>query len=391
MRRVLLGATAADREGSEVSEVPGLRLIVIAVCLSMGCYCAAEGRRSEEKSAVPQTDTQLRRAANGIQTLQGWYNQSTGQYETTGWWNSANAITVLADYARVSKLHRYDTVFANTFLNAQKTNESFLNQFYDDEGWWALAWIDAFDLTHNQQYLAMAKLIFADMAGGWDDTCGGGIWWSKERKYKNAIANELFLSVAAHLANRETSDRTRYLNWANREWNWFLGSGMINAKGLINDGLTISSVQGSVGICTNNGQTTWSYNQGVVLGGLVELARLNHDSSLPGFAQKIATAAINQLADNSGVLHDPCEPNCGADGVQFKGIFVRNLAALAKAHPQAKYAKFLDANANAVWDRSQGPNYQFGQTWSGPFDAGNAAIQSSALDAIVSAADMNLQ
>ncbi len=116
----------------------------------------------------------------------------------------------------------------------------------------------------------MARTIFSDMAGGWDSTCGGGIWWNKDRGYKNAIANELFLSVAAHLANRDSSKQAYYLRWAHREWKWFAHSGMINTNGLINDGLGTSDGRTSAGTCGNNGQTTWSYNQGVVLGGLVE-------------------------------------------------------------------------------------------------------------------------
>ena len=79
-------------------------------------------------------------------------------------------------------------------------------------------------------YLAMAQSIFADMAGGWDETCGGGIWWSKDRKYKNAIANELFLSVATHLVNRVKD--VKYGEWAEKEWRWFKASGMINEEQL---------------------------------------------------------------------------------------------------------------------------------------------------------------
>jgi predicted alpha-1,6-mannanase (GH76 family) len=360
------------------------RIVAAAAVLLLGCGGVATGT-GEPGAPAPNAD-QLTRAGQAIQTLQVWYDQLSGLYKTTGWWNSANAITALVDYARASQSSQYNSVLANTFLAAQKQNPNFLNHFYDDEGWWALAWIDAYDLTGNLQYLAMAKTIFADMTGGWDSTCGGGIWWSKDRGYKNAIANELFLSVAAHLANRDTSHQMDYVNWANKEWKWFAQSGMINAQSLINDGLGTSNGKTSAGACGNNGQATWSYNQGVVLGGLVELAKLNHDPSLPQTAQKIAAVATTALVDSKGILHDPCEPNCGADGVQFKGIFVRNLAILAAAYPQPAYRAFVTANADSVWTRSQGPDYQLGQVWSGPFDAGNAGSQSSALDLIIAAA-----
>ncbi len=213
----------------------------------------------------------------------------------------------------------FSSVFANTFTAAQKTikdkkpRTGFINKYLDDEGWWALAWVDAYDLTKNKVYLATAESIFADMAEEWDVTCGGGIWWSKDRNYKNAIANELFLSRAAHLANRTSgAQRKQFLNWGNREWKWFDATGMINAKGLVNDGLAIPRGEMGSSSCANNGRTTWTYNQGCILGGLVELAAASHDPSLMLPTQKIATAAIAQLADANGILHDPCEPKCGA-------------------------------------------------------------------------------
>jgi len=317
-------------------------------------------------------------AAAGIESLQKWYVQETGQWRTTNWWNAANATTVLVHYSRLAYAPALKAAIANTF--DRNSAGKFLNQYYDDEGWWALAWIDAYEASHQPRYLDMAEQIFDDMAKGWDETCGGGIWWRKDRRYKNAIANELFLSVAARLAGtaHDANRKAAYLDWAKKEWAWFSASGMINANGLVNDGLTAS--------CQNNGRNTWSYNQGVILGGLTALAARTGDPAPLERARAIAAAAIAQLTDSDGILHDTCEPNCGADGVQFKGIFARNLGILNAAAPSPEFRDFLKTNAVRIC-RSQTADHTFGVRWSGPSETINAATQVSALDAILAAAD----
>ena len=57
------------------------------------------------------------------------------------------------------------------------------------------------------------------------------------------------MSVGAHLANRASNGK-KYLNRAQREWEWFRNSEMFNEKGTINDGLTDD--------CKNNGQTEYA-------------------------------------------------------------------------------------------------------------------------------------
>jgi predicted alpha-1,6-mannanase (GH76 family) len=353
-------------------------------CLLLGVWLLCSGSMlssgaAESNDVASPSYGQM--AALAIRGLQSWYDKQTGLYTTTGWWNSANAITTLADYSRMSGSHEFDSVFANTFSAAQEKSRGFLNRYYDDEGWWALAWIDAYDLTGDQRYLAMAESIFADMAGGWDNTCAGGIWWSKDRTYKNAIANELFLSVAAHLGSRAKSlrDRKQYLKWATREWRWFSHSGMINPDHLVNDGLDAK--------CVNNQKTTWTYNQGVIVGALVEFSRAGHTSRLLHTATVIAAAALSApaLVDAHGVLHEPCEPNCGGDGSQFKGIFVRNLRSLDEAAFLPPYHKFIFTNADSIWSGTRAPDYHLGLIWSAPFGEVNASTQSSAADVLVSA------
>lgn len=322
----------------------------------------------------------MRQAVN---QLQSWYDPKTGLWKTTGWWNSANALTTLTDYSRTVHTSQYDPVIAQTY--AVNIHSGFINQYYDDEGWWALAWIDAYDLTGQQKYLQAAQHIFTNMTTGWDDTCGGGLWWSKKRHYKNAIANELFLSVAAHLANRALTlkEHSEYAAWANREWKWFRRSGMIERDHLISDGLTSA--------CRDNHKTKWTYNQGVILGGLVQLARYDHSRRPIRMAHKIADAAIEHLATPIGILHEPCEPDCGGDGSQFKGIFVRNLASLYMYKPVARYREFLLTNAASILRRDQTPDHALGLVWSGPPDQPNASTQSSALDALVAALQISQQ
>ena len=71
----------------------------------------------------------------------------------------------------------------------QRRKPGFINDFFDDNLWWALAWVAAGDLTGDERYRAAAQAIFAHSLSGWDNACGGGLWWNEKLDYKNAITN----------------------------------------------------------------------------------------------------------------------------------------------------------------------------------------------------------
>jgi predicted alpha-1,6-mannanase (GH76 family) len=315
-------------------------------------------------------------AGEAVGALQRWYNPRTGLWKSAGWWNSANALTVVIHHAQRTGEDRYRYVIETTFARAQRVNPGFTNQYYDDDGWWALAWIAAFDLTGEVKYLDLARGLFAGMAAGWDDVCGGGLWWTRRKTYKNAIPNELFLLIAGRLHQRTTST-TGYLDWALREWHWFLGSGMIGAGGLVNDGLTAD--------CVNNGRTTFTYNQGVIVGGLAVLHDITGDGAYLAHAEAIAAAALRDLTVPPGILAEPGkQPRRGRDHdhAQFKGIFVRNLYELYLLSPRGEYRDFILANARSLWRNGRNQRSQIGLAWTGPFDRADAARQGSAIDAL---------
>ena len=321
---------------------------------------------------------QYRAWADGaVSALQRWYNPRTGLWKTAGWWNCANALTAVIQHSQRTGERRYRYVIETTFGQAQRVSLGFSNEYYDDDGWWALAWIAAFDLTGEPKYLDLARTLFAGMAAGWDDVCAGGLWWTRRKDYKNAIPNELFLLIAGRLHQRIGG----HLDWALREWRWLRASGLIGPSGLVNDGLTAG--------CVNNGGTTWTYNQGVIVGGLVVLHEITGDGAYLGQAASIATAALSDLTVPPGILAEPGEEltaPADRDRPQFKGIFIRNLYELYLRRPRPEYRDFILANAASLWRNSRNRRNQIGLAWAGPFDRADAARQGSALDALNAAA-----
>jgi predicted alpha-1,6-mannanase (GH76 family) len=318
------------------------------------------------------------RAAAGASALQRWYRPRTGEWKTTGWWNAANALTAVIRYTRHTGDQAHSSVIETTFRAAQRKKPGFINAYFDDNGWWALAWVDAYDLTGDGRYLDAAKAIFAHNLTGWDDTCGGGLWWNTERNYKNAITNELFITLAALLHQRTPGDR-EYLSWALRAWDWLTARALIGPGGLINDGLTSG--------CLNNGAITWTYNQGTVLGGLAALYDITGDRAYLTHGEFIADATLSGLTSPLGILTEPCESSrCDGDQTQFKGIFVRHLHEFFLRRDKPAYRAFILANADSVWDNARNSADQFGLRWGGPFDRADASRQASALEAIIAAA-----
>ncbi|HEY5018741.1 MAG TPA: glycoside hydrolase family 76 protein [Streptosporangiaceae bacterium] len=320
------------------------------------------------------------RAAAATGALQRWYVPHTGLWKSTGWWNAANALTAVIRYAQCTGDGTHAQVLPTTFRRARRRHSDFVNMFFDDNGWWGLAWVAAYDLTGERGYLDAARTIFARNLAGWDSVCGGGLWWNTKRTYKNAITNELFITLAAQLHERTPGDQ-EYLSWALRDWEWLTGRALIGRGGLVNDGLTAD--------CANNGGTAWTYNQGVILGGLAALYDITGDRDYLRHGEFIADAALSGLTDAGGILTEPCElaaDGCNGDGTQFKGIFVRYLHDFYARSGKRAYREFLLANADSAWDRARNSAGQFGLRWAGPFDRADASRQSSALEVLTAAA-----
>lgn len=323
-----------------------------------------------------------------------WRNDTTGVWETAGWWNSANVLTAVIRYAGITNDATLLPVINDVYEKARHYKvgtdslghvrycDNFANDYYDDRGWWGLAWVDAYNLTWDKKYLTMAETIFQGMTQGWSDDLGGGIWWKcNPNQYKNAIANDLFGLLAARLYKATLKEE--YRNWLNREVEWFLQTGMLNTEIYqIEDGL------GKDGQPNRNQHYT--YNQGVALAVLTEMYELTQQSSYLEMAEKIAQATLTRLVTEDGVLREKnarTEPS--ADGVQFKGIFIRHLGYLYRVTHRQVYADFIRHNAQSIITRNYDTaSHSLGCYWYGPFHKVQSAANACALECLIEAVSL---
>jgi hypothetical protein len=91
--------------------------------------------------------------------------------------------------------------------------------WFDDNGWWGLAFDNAYRATHNRRYLSDAQRALRFIAtSGWDPQAGG-IWWNTEHPYKagEAIASATLLATLIYQQTHSAfalGQAQKYIAWA---------------------------------------------------------------------------------------------------------------------------------------------------------------------------------
>jgi predicted alpha-1,6-mannanase (GH76 family) len=339
----------------------------------LGLLAAAALAATATARALAAPD-ELARARTAAAVLQrDWQVERNGKPDWRGInaWQRFEIVDALADYTVLSGDRRWLPLIERAEANRDGLEGN------DDDLWTVISGLKLHAINGRPALLADGEALFGRIVGGyWDAHCGGGLWWDHARTYKNAITNEL-LAYAATLLYQATG-KPAYLDWARRAWGWLDHSGMIGADGLVNDGLDAA--------CRNNGGVTYTYNQGVILGALVNLYRIGGERRYLDRAVALAQASSARLAPH-GVLAEPGGA-VSQDGESFKGIYLRHLGYLYAAMPDgaARLAlgRFLRAQADALHRRLA--DGRVDAYWDGPVTRYGAAAQASGLDAYDAAA-----
>ncbi len=115
----------------------------------------------------------------------------------------------------------------------QGDREADTETWFDDNGWWGIAFVEAYRATGSPRYLADAlRALHYVASAGWDPN-GGGIWWNTEHPYKSgpALAADTLLATLVYQQSHSAfafAQARKFLAWANT-------SGFSNSDGLYAD------------------------------------------------------------------------------------------------------------------------------------------------------------
>jgi len=370
------------------------RLLSALACAAAGCGLLA--------SAAPQLDFAARAFAQLDRLVTCDYSAPLGIFPLEALWQSgntveavANAVALLRDGTGEAAAPGRVAAWLALLNNSFAKTPVIVDQCFDDHQWWLHAWVRAAEVAGELAYAERAAAIFDFVIeNGWTPAfCKGGVDWcpvsGSNVPYKNAVTTSLFFAAAMALVPHEASvgkPAGFYLDWAQKAWAWLDASGMQAADGLFNDGLQQSN-------CENNGQTTWTYNQGLALSGLGRLAAATPggNATLLAAALRLQTAATSLLTTAGGILAEPCGNNCDNDQHIFKGVWARHAAYLASAQPSARAlsAPFLDTQAQSLLGNASCATGGYGNLWQGPpCSSHSGASDSAALDLLLAAAQV---
>ncbi|TVU62863.1 glycosyl hydrolase [Paenarthrobacter nitroguajacolicus] len=190
----------------------------------------------------------------------------------------------------------------------------FVNDYYDDMAWLALATLRLEKLAEETKkpgrrrnaYVRKSLTLQFDSAS--TDDFGGGTFWSTKRDFKNTPATA---PVALYYARTDHREQAQSLvNWLNSKL-------LHPERGVYLDGLRISNGQLVVD------DAVYTYNQGPVLGALLELGG---DDNLRRAGQLVDAVARELTLPGTRVVRG----DGTGDGGLFTGILLRYLALAAR-------------------------------------------------------------
>lgn len=253
------------------------------------------------------------------------------------WWQAHLLDNLVDAQVRDPRPERQKAIARQIRAHRLRNNLSWVNSYYDDMAWLALALERAATLASVERPKALKKLC-DQFVNAWVPEDGGGIPWRKQDQFFNAPANG---PAAIFLARYDRLRRAQQMS----DW---IDETLIDPETyLVFDGIKGGSLV----------RAQYTYCQGVVLGLEAELAARTDDAEHATRVHRLVAAIAENMATD-GVIKGAG----GGDGGLFNGILARYLALTATTLPQNgdedsaardTARSLVLASAEAAWQNRQ--------------------------------------
>jgi hypothetical protein len=233
-----------------VSQGISLRLMMATAAVAVAALLCAQQLDPAPAAALSGTQQRFLRAAeSGVTATRNpklwwerghhWYRARLHHPRTAGLWQVVSLFEAVNGIAIASptRAHRRDVIRfglgAERYLNPNlepvpgfgpRPNQRGGGQtaWFDDNGWWGLAFLNAYRATGLPRFLHDAEVAQGFISvSGWDDRPGspGGIWWNTNHGFYagESLASGTELSVRLYGLTHEQhylDDALKFINWA---------------------------------------------------------------------------------------------------------------------------------------------------------------------------------
>ncbi len=276
------------------------------------------------------------------------------------WWH-AHAVDALLDgYIRTQDKKIMQRIEDQIAGAKKKNGNTFLNNWYDDMEWWALALLRLYDITNNSQYKEDVLFLWEDIKTAWNEHEGGGLAWKKDQlDYKNTPANAPAAILAYRLYQRFNNPDD--LEWADKIFKWNFENLVDEKTGFVWDG------KNRLGDGEIDYEWEFTYCQGVFVGAALEKYKITGDTNDLILAERTAKEAKKRLCDEKGgIIPYEGKDDCGL----FKGIMIRYFTQLCNTSSDCSDIKdMILNNAHSVCESAIDSRGLIGMEWDKTSDA----------------------
>jgi rhamnogalacturonyl hydrolase YesR len=168
------------------------------------------------------------------------------------------------------------------------------DKYYDDNAWMVLTFVEAYERTREQTFLERAATLQRFIYSGWDEKCGGGIYWRQDHTSKNTCSNAPTATAAVALSQHIAT--AYHLDWARRIVEW-TNKTLQSPEGTFWDNIRISD--------NHIEQAKWTYNTALMLRANLGLYRATQEKAYLAEAKRLAEASVKEFINpETGAFRD---------------------------------------------------------------------------------------